>query len=419
VTLLQRIATIGIGLAVGSAPVLVAPATAATLQSAASLSTSASTGTRVDLHRWVSTADWRTGRSEGLRLAAGQLRIGTPVTTRTYAGRTYDLSRWTSAWTQSDFGASELIASWNATAQAGTWIEVAVRARRGASAGSWDVVARWADADRGFRRTSLGAQEDDLTSLNVDTVVTNSGRGLSSWQVRVSLLRRAGTDRSPAVHSATLMTSSVQAGDDVATSPTGMRRTVDLKVPRYSQMVHAGTYPQWDNGGEAWCSPTSTTMLLRFWGSLPDPQRLEWIPDGTPQKPVVHAARYVYDYRYEGAGNWPFNTAYAGARGLDAYVTRLRSLREAERYIKAGIPLAASVAYGAGELDGAPISSTNGHLMVIRGFTAGGDVIVNDPAAPDRRSVRRIYDRGQFEDVWIPASGGVVYVMRPSGTPLP
>jgi hypothetical protein len=57
--------------------------------------------------------------------------------------------------------------------------------------------------------------------------------------------------------------------------------------------------------------------------------------------------------------------------------------------------------------------------MVIRGFTAAGDVIVNDPAAARPRGVRRTYDRGQFENAWIPATGGVVYVMRPEGTPLP
>jgi hypothetical protein len=234
----------------------------------------------------------------------------------------------------------------------------------------------------------------------------------------VSLLRLAGTERTPVVTSAGIMTSAIPSGD-AATSRTSMRDTVDLKVPRYSQMLHAGTYPQWDNGGEAWCSPTSTTMLLAYWNSLPSERDLRWIDDDQPQKPVIHAARHVYDYRYDGAGNWPFNTAYAGTLGLDAYVTRLRSLREAERYIKGGIPLAASVAFDSGELTGAPISSTNGHLMVIRGFTADGDVIVNDPAAPNRRSVRRTYDRGQFENAWIPATGGVVYVVRPPGTPLP
>jgi len=416
VTLLRRIATAGLSLTFAAAPLQAVSADAART---AQPSAAATSGPRIDVHRWTTAAHWRSGVGEGTRVTGGQLRIGTPTGTRRYGGKHYDVSRWTSAWTDTGFGASELIASWNATAPAGTWVQVAVRARRADRPGSWDVVARWSDSDRGFRRVSMGEQADDLTRLNVDTVVTNANRGLSSWQLRVSLMRRTGTDRAPIVDSATLMTSRVADADTVPTSRTSMRSTVDLNVPRYSQMVHAGTYPQWDNGGEAWCSPTSTTMLLAFWRSLPGSRDLAWIPDGTPQKPVVYAARHVYDYSYEGAGNWPFNTAYAGARGLDAYVTRLRSLREAERYVKAGIPLAASVAYAAGELDGAPISSTNGHLMVIRGFTDHGDVIVNDPAAPSRRSVRRIYDRGQFENAWIPASGGVVYVMRPAGTPLP
>ena len=42
-----------------------------------------------------------------------------------------------------------------------------------------------------------------------------------------------------------------------------------LPVPRYSQMVHEGDYPQYDGGGEAWCSPTSTTMVLDYYDALP------------------------------------------------------------------------------------------------------------------------------------------------------
>ena len=414
-TILRRIAILGCALTVGATPALTVPPL---LADAPGTTSGAAAGSRISLDRWQSTADWRSGRTQGVRIEGGQLRVAAPVRTRTYRGKSYDEARWTSAWTQTRFGATSTIPSWNARTSAGTWVEVQVRARTGNKAGSWDVVARWADSDRGFRRVSAGAQADDLTSVNVDTVVADGGRSYSSWQLRISLLRRTGTDRSPVVESATTMTSRVPAGD-TPTSTTGMRKTLDLPVPRYSQMLHAGTYPQWDNGGEAWCSPTSTTMLLAYWDALPSERALRWIPDGTPQRPVVHAARYVYDYRYDGAGNWAFNTAYAGTRGLDAYVTRLPSLRSAERYIKAGIPLVASVAFGAGELDGAPIDSTNGHLMVIRGFTATGDVIVNDPAAARPRGVRRTYDRGQFENAWIPATGGVVYVMRPEGTPLP
>ena len=80
---------------------------------------------------------------------------------------------------------------------------------------------------------------------------------------------------------------------------------------------------------------------------------------------VDHVARVVYDYGYEGAGNWAFNTAYAAILTGNAFVTRLASLREAERFIRAGIPLAASISFGRGQLSGAPISSTAGHLVVI------------------------------------------------------
>ena len=79
----------------------------------------------------------------------------------------------------------------------------------------------------------------------------------------------------------------------------------------------------------------------------------------------------------------------------------------------------ASISFGSGELDGAPISASNGHLLVIVGFTDDGDVVVNDPAAPHQGGVRRTYDRGQFEDAWIPTSGGVVYVIADEAHPLP
>ena len=39
--------------------------------------------------------------------------------------------------------------------------------------------------------------------------------------------------------------------------------------------------------------------------------------------------------------------------------------------------------------------------MVVTGFTAEGDVIVNDPAAPGDADVRRVYPRAAFENVWL------------------
>jgi hypothetical protein len=59
--------------------------------------------------------------------------------------------------------------------------------------------------------------------------------------------------------------------------------------------------------------------------------------------------------------------------------------------------------------------------MVVVGFTPGGDVIANDPAAPDDASVRRVYPRAAFENVWQRSSGtgGIVHVLHPRDIPLP
>ena len=96
----------------------------------------------------------------------------------------------------------------------------------------------------------------------------------------------------------------------------------------------------------------------------------------------------------------------------------MHNLAEAEAFIKAGVPLVASVAWKSNKLTGA-IKSTNGHLLVIGGFTGNGNVIAYDPAHDTDAEVRQVYDRTEFERAWIPASGGIVYVIRPAGHALP
>ncbi len=192
-----------------------------------------------------------------------------------------------------------------------------------------------------------------------------------------------------------------------------------LDVPSYSQMVHEGHYPQWGNGGEAWCAPTSTSMVLGYYDALPKAKAYSFVPDGHVDPWVDLAARATYDADYEGTGNWPFNTAYAATRTGQAFVTRLRSLREAEKFVLAGIPVIASISFGSGQLSNAPISASNGHLLVIVGFAENGDVVVNDPAASRREGVRRTYDRGQFENAWLPKSGGLAFIVTDQAHPLP
>jgi hypothetical protein len=185
-----------------------------------------------------------------------------------------------------------------------------------------------------------------------------------------------------------------------------------LDVPAYSQMTHRGQYPEYGGGGQAWCSPTSLSMVLAYYGVKPTADEYAWVNDSYADPWVDEVARRVYDHEYAGAGNWPFNTAYAATRVPRAAVIRLASLRDAERFIAAGIPLIVSISFSSGQLSGAPISSTAGHLVVIAGFTASGDVVVNDPAASSNSGVRRTYSRAQFEAAWQRKSHGTTYVLR-------
>lgn len=374
--------------------------------------------------RWDAAADLRKGRAVGLTVRGGRLVLEGVPKKRTYRATAYDAGTWTSPWTTPGFGFTELISSWDATTPGNSWIEIKVRGKAAdGGRSSWDVLGRWASGDKFVKRTSVPRQDDDLARVNVDTWATASADGLASYQLQVSLFRKTGAaTKSPALDAVGAVATRLASTPATTTSKPGVASVPGgtvLDVPRYSQMVHSGHYPQWGGGGQAWCSPTSTSMVLGYYGKLPKASAYSWVPQRHVDPWVDHAARATYDYDYRGTGNWPFNTAYAAPLAGHAFVTRLPSLRLAEKLIKAGIPVVASVSFSAGGLTGAPISSTNGHLLVIVGFTENGDVVVNDPAAPTAKTVRRTYSRAQFERVWLPTSGGLAYVIRDDAHPLP
>ncbi len=359
------------------------------------------------------------GTHRGTLVRNGALVFGSSTGKGTYARRTYERARWATPWQRQPFSFTELVASWSARTPGDSFLEIEVRGRNvGGATSSWDLLGRWAASDRYVRRTTESPQTDDLASVDVDTWKVRGTGGLVAWQLRVSLYRKAGT-RGPKVTMLGAMSSRLPRVSSVAVSKPTRLVGKELDVPSYSQMTHSGHYPRWGGGGEAWCSPTSTSMVLGYYDALPRPSAYRFVPDGHPAPWVDYAARQTYDADYGGTGNWPFNTAYAAPRAGDAFVTRLRSLREAERFINKGIPLVASVSWGYGELSGAPVRSSNGHLLVIVGFTKSGDPIVNDPAAKTASGVRHVYDRAQFENAWLPKSGGIVYVIHDDAPPLP
>jgi hypothetical protein len=295
----------------------------------------------------------------------------------------------------------QAVASWNADTPPGTWVEIQVRARLGARWTDWYSMGIWAADTSTVDRHSVRNQGDADGYVNVDTLVISNATQLNGYQLKARLFSENGT-AIPVVHNLSLAFSETPEVPDALTPGNPDRWNRVLAVPECSQMV----YP---DGGEVWCSPTSTSMVLAY-----------WLPDARSCEPRVRdAVAGVYDWLYNGHGNWPFNTAYAATHGLEAYVARFTGLAEVEEWIAADVPVVVSLAWGTGELTGAPLAFSYGHLMVVVGFDASGDPVVNDPAAPSDQTVQRTYIREEFESLWLEHTSGTAYLIYPSNWTVP
>jgi Peptidase_C39 like family len=179
-------------------------------------------------------------------------------------------------------------------------------------------------------------------------------------------------------------------------SPVRLRPS--LPYARDALILDVPARSQYETGSaqRGWCSPASLAMIHAFHGI---------------DRPVAETARAVFDRAYNGTGNWAFNVAYSGTLGLRGVVAHLANLDHAQRLIERNLPLAISYSWSEGELPGAPLERSDGHLAVLRGFTRDGDCAINDPAA---RNVRVVYPRAAIEYLW-QRNDGVAYLVAPVG----
>jgi hypothetical protein len=155
----------------------------------------------------------------------------------------------------------QAIASWDAQTPTGIWLQVELRTYRPDSS-RWTkyyTMAVWASGSDTILRHSVDGQTDGDGNVVTDTLALAGGPVYTRYQYRLTLVTVDPTV-SPHVRLVGVMTSNSQRETVGAGTPSNHRAWgTDLSVPPHSQML----YP---NGGEGWCSPTSTVMVLGYWG---------------------------------------------------------------------------------------------------------------------------------------------------------
>jgi hypothetical protein len=169
----------------------------------------------------------------------------------------------------------------------------------------------------------------------------------------------------------------------------GGRAVID--VPACSQMEEPDTICH------RICSPTSVAMVLGRWGVPAAP--------GALAADVFHEELDLY-------GVWPAAIRAGARRGIAGYLLRFPDWQAARWCLGAGLPVVASVRYARGDLSGAAIEETSGHLIVLTGFD-GAEVLVNDPGAPTRAEVPRRYELHEIRRAWLERSGVGYVFFRP------
>lgn len=145
------------------------------------------------------------------------------------------------------------------------------------------------------------------------------------------------------------------------------------------------------------CSPVSVAMVLDYWGAP------------TAMLPLVAEMFHPATDRY---GVWPAAIQAAGRRGVAGYLLRFPDWASAVWCLERRLPIVASINYSAGELTGAPMPETSGHLLVLTGCD-GPDVLVNDPVAAPPSEVPRRYRLDELRRVWLERTGVGYVLFRP------
>ncbi|HCY03838.1 MAG TPA: hypothetical protein DHU16_00180 [Gammaproteobacteria bacterium] len=186
---------------------------------------------------------------------------------------------------------------------------------------------------------------------------------------------------------------------EIRSEATSVRSVALEKPPAISQMTAT------EDIRNRICSPTALAMALAYLGKLHDMEH--------HSKLWSELTTGCYDPVTKAYGMWPQAIYQASRLNCLAAVECNTDWSGIEHALIRQTPVICSIRFERGELKGAPLDRTAGHLLLVYGINEES-VLVMDPAAVDTTSVARVYDRQQFSAAWLRHRGAAYYFGQPT-----
>lgn len=280
---------------------------------------------------------------------------------------------------------TSLVGSWSSTSSKNATVEVFVRTRVN---GTWSDYISYSKFGLGLKN-GMKDQVVSLIQLSDDEVKVLNGKSANAIQYKFVLRRDDATVASPkfSLMAFALNSPGYTYNVDLSKYPTSVIHT----VPKLYQQVVPTI-------GNSICSPTSSTMLLKYKG-----ENFSEYDDYEHR----YIANLFRDYGNEIFGNWVYCTVGMGSYGYDAYVARYYSIEELVEHLAVMGPCAISVK---GQMTSDKKNyNTGGHLLVAIGYEydANGNLVIvcNDPNVSE---VECRYQYSVIESTW----RGVIYAIE-------
>ena len=302
-------------------------------------------------HMFVDRASTYTGTFSNVELSSGKLVLKSGATSGTYTSKQFSTA----------ISFTKLVGSWSATyPSTSATVEVQYRLKIGTTWTGYLSYKQWA---KGKTNSSVNASVSGAR-ISIDEIQT-TGSAATGFQYTVTLRRSSTTSSSPKLSlvSATLYNSGRNTSSiyNVSTYPSSKLYSISIlrqqDVPTIGGII---------------CSPTTSTMLLRYKGAT---------AFGGYTLPHQYTASIAKDSGSGIYGNWVFNCAVMGSYGYNSYVRFMYSYQELVRHLAyvgpVGISVSGTVAGSFGSY------TTGGHLMVVKGYsrssTGAITFNINDP----------------------------------------